>query len=93
MIISVVLYFGGNYGPKSWEPIVQICFFLGLAQWMYNHTIHKEKMNKEAINLMTLPNKNDTTKFCIIYPIFNNINVTVNKQEGDFVLEFNTVYL
>ena len=44
-------------------------------------------MNKEAINLMTLPDENDTTKSCTICPIFNKTNDTVNNQKGDSVPE------
>ena len=45
-------------------------------------------MNSKAINLMTLPNENNTTESCTIWPIFNKINGTVNNQEGEFVLEY-----
>ena len=45
-------------------------------------------MNREAIELMTLPINNDTTKSCLIRPIFNEINGTINNQEGGFVLEY-----
>ena len=82
MIISVALHFGGNYGPANWKSIAQAWCFL--AQWMYNHTTYKEEMSKKAINLITLPNNNDTTEACTIRPIFDEINGTVKNQEGVF---------
>ena len=36
-VVSVALYFDGNYGPASWEPVAWVqCF---LAQWMFQHVV------------------------------------------------------
>ena len=55
---------------------------------MYNHTRYQEEMNKEAINLMTLPDDNCTTEAYTICPIFDEINGTIKNQEVDFVPEY-----
>ena len=66
MIVSVTLHFGGSYGWHSWEPPAQArCF---LAQWMYLNTDYQEEMNKEALDLMELPDEDDATHACIIQP-------------------------
>ena len=52
---------------------------------MYTYPRYQEEINKEAINLMTLPNKNCTKEACTIRLIFDEINGTVNNQEDDFV--------
>ena len=39
-----------------------------LAQWMYLNTDYQEEMNKEALDLMELPDKVDDTHACTIRP-------------------------
>ena len=45
-------------------------------------------MNKEALDLMELPDKDDDTHACTIRPQFDTINSTVNKEQGKFVPEY-----
>ena len=86
MIVSVALHFGGNFGPHSWEPLARArCF---LAQWMYLNTDYQEAMNKEALDLMELPDKDDDMHACTIQPQIDKINSTVNDKQGKFVSEY-----
>ena len=41
---------------------------------------HREEMNKEALDLMDLPDEDDDTHACTIRPQFDTINGTVNKH-------------
>ena len=82
LIVSVALHFGGNYGPHSWEPPARArCF---LAQWMYLNTDYQEAMNKEALDLMELPDEDDNTHACTVRPQFDTMNGTVNNEQGEF---------
>ena len=66
MIVSVALHFGGNYGPHSWEPPARArCF---LAQLMYLNTDYQEEMNKEALDLIEVPDEDDDTHAYTIRP-------------------------
>ena len=78
MIVSVRLHFSGNYGLHSWEALVRARYFL--AQWMYLNTDYQENINKEALDLMELPDEDDDTHACTVRPQFDTINGTVNNE-------------
>ena len=86
MIVSIALYFGSNYGPASWEPPARARRFL--AQWMYLHTNYQENFNKEALDLMNLPDEDDDTDACTIRPQLDKFNDTGNNKNGVFVPEY-----
>ena len=88
MIVSVALHFGDNYSPYSWEPPARASCFL--AQWMYLNKDYQEAMNKEALDLMGLPDEDEDTHACTIRPQFDTINGTVNDEQGKFVPEYRT---
>ena len=86
MSVTVALHFGGNYGPASWEPIARARFFL--AGWMYKHTDHQEAINKKALNLFDLPDKEDLLDPCTVQPLLDDINKPVIDKESVVVPEF-----
>ena len=45
-------------------------------------------MNKEALDLMELPDEDDNTHACTIRPQFDTINGIVNNEQGKPVLEY-----
>ena len=45
-------------------------------------------MNKEALDLMDLPDEDGDTQACTIRPQFDTINRTVNDEQGKFVPEY-----
>ena len=55
---------------------------------MYLNTDYQEAMNKEALNLMELPDEDDDTHACTVRPQFDTMNGTVNNEQGEFVLEY-----
>ena len=88
IIVSVAFHFGGSYGPASWEsPACTRCF---LAQWMYLHTNYQEKLNKETLNLMNLPDEDNDTDACTIRLQLDKFNGTVKNENDDFVPEYRT---
>ena len=55
---------------------------------MYLNTDYQEAMNKDAFDLMELPDEDDDTHACTIRPQFDKINDTVNDEQGKFVPEY-----
>ena len=43
---------------------------------------------KEALDLMELPDEDDDTHACTVQPQFNRMNGTVNNEQGEFVPEY-----
>ena len=72
MILSVVLRFGGNFGPASWEPISDGRSFL--VVWLYNHCTYQTDLNKESLDMMDLPSTLEDDHYkdcCTIHPSFD----------------------
>ena len=55
---------------------------------MYLNTDFQEEMNKEALDLMELPDEDDDTHACTIRLQFGTINSMVNNEQGKFVPEY-----
>ena len=86
MTVAVALHFGGNYGTASWEPIARArCF---LAGWMYRYTHHQQELNADAFVLFDLPDKEDLSEPCTVWPHFDEFNKPVVNKDGAFVPEF-----
>ena len=58
---------------------------------MYINTVYQDDMNKEALDLMDLPDKDDDTQACTIRPQFDTINGMVNDEQGKFVPKYHII--
>ena len=55
---------------------------------MYLHTKYYEKFNKEALDLMNLPDEDDATDTCTFRLQLDKFNGDVNNEKGVFVPEY-----
>ena len=55
---------------------------------MYLNTDYQEAMNKEALDLMELSDKDNNTHACTIRPQIDKTYGTVNDERGKFVPEY-----
>jgi len=87
MIVAIALHFGSNFGPASWEPIARArCF---LARWLFLNSTYQVELNKEALELFTLPSDcSNTEERCQVVPNPDKYNPKVTDKDGNFTPEF-----
>ena len=80
ILTSIALYFGGNFGPASWEAVANLRCFVTI--WLFENCHYQSELNKEALALLSFPPITHTAMRkhrCRVHPPQNDLAIAITE--------------